>query len=457
MTDQNKENESKELRPGDFVEHEDGRVEQALFNFSTGMQTPRWVLMNVRTGECSIVMGQLFGCVKIDGEDIPTIADRLKTFNLEEHEAIERLRAACPLGDSRKPYQIAQHFIDRTAWLDENLERAKRRNNLLCAEQDQLREALGIDVTVDLVDEVRRLKRELKDAHNTIDEQTQEVARAHKILSAAGARGDTPIRQIENLVEERDDWKGLVNEIREAFDVTDEDQHIYLVGEVHRLKEAQEEAVPEQVMALQATIKRSDEQWNKVCEALGLPDMGRMDEAQVAERVRQFAADTANALKVTEAKVEAFRAMNSIIQDNWDLHMPMDGNPVHMLKHLMDELQDLRLAYGAYLGEAMVEQDPEPRRDAKHGEHENTEHVSKELAQTLANGLVSKENRIKEMDEALETALMEIAKQAQVIDELRSQLKVAQRQCESQRVARRAAEGKIDGLERAIEIIGGRR
>ena len=69
---------------------------------------------------------------------------------------------------------------------------------------------------------------------------------------------------------------------------------------------------------------------------------------------------------------------------------------------------------------------------------------------------LKQDTRIKEMDEALETSLMEIAKQAQVIDELRSQLKAAQRQCESQRVARRAAEGKIDGLERAIEIIGGR-
>jgi|LULF01.1.fsa_nt_gb Xaa-Pro aminopeptidase len=139
----------------------------------------------------------------------------------EAYEAIERLRAACPLGDVRTPMHIAQHFIDHTAWLDENLERAKKRNNLLYTEQDQLREALGIDVTVDLVDEVRRLKQDtrIKEMDEALETALMETTKQAQVIDELRDKLGRAENSIDDLLYDAANLKGQKEALERAIEI----------------------------------------------------------------------------------------------------------------------------------------------------------------------------------------------------------------------------------------------
>lgn len=86
---------------------------------------------------------------------------------------------------------------------------------------------------------------------------------------------------------------------------------------------------------------------------------------------------------------------------------------------------------------------------------------NKQLVLNRINGLKSKatsqDSQIKQMDEALEQSLMEIAQQAGVIAQLRDELKRAQNSIDDLMYDAANLNGQKEALERALQIVGGRR
>lgn len=134
-------------------------------------------------------------------------------------------------------------------------------------------------------DELKQLLQSEREAHNALIDQAGTLCFNIGVNSGKTTLDmlKTATEEVERIGANRDEWQNVVMSIRDELGI-ERDGCSLAVEAVRKLKEAQRQAVPEQVLALQETIRVRDEQWNAICVALGLLDKGRTPESEVVNQ-----------------------------------------------------------------------------------------------------------------------------------------------------------------------------